>query len=157
MATDSGAHQNPIGVFLVIVLATVSVALGVMRNVVPDVDPLDVNALAAPCSLHSCDGVALTSANTVPRVNAVPAISPISRSPRIPMERFSGEGAGRKVLLATSSEDKRAFLLNTAASLRKLTRGSGCELVERPLGGTTRRCASSAEKTLVAISPGIVN
>jgi hypothetical protein len=68
----------------------------------------------------------------------------VPSSNRLPKEQFPGEGVGRKSPLATSRGDKRVFLLEATATLRNLAHG-GCELSARPLGGTTRRCASAAE------------
>lgn len=159
MATNHGPHQHSIRVVPAIVLAIVSIALGIMKDVVPNVDPFDVSALAAPCSPYSCphgDEDILTFATIPRRVDVVSALAPTARSPRIPAERFSGEGAGRQAPLSTSSADQRAFLLNSTAILRNLAHTGGCERTERPLGGTSRRCASTTEQVLVAVASGIV-
>jgi hypothetical protein len=159
MTIGLDSQRNPASVFLVAILAIISVGLGAMGLAVPDVDLTNVNVSTAPRKVHFVeldDDAVLTPAQTLPGMGATnPSLSPTTPSPRVPMERFSGEGAGRNVPLSTSSEDKRVFLLNSAASLRDLAHIGGCELTERPLGGTTRRCAAATERGLVAASPGI--
>jgi hypothetical protein len=157
MANESDLHHNLHSLLLVIGLAVTSFGLLIMGQAIPNEQ---TSTSSSPEPLQSV-GSHANGEGEVPAPalgqsgeNDVLIAETVPSSNRLPKERFSGEGVGRKSLLATSRDDKRVFLLEATATLRNLAHG-GCELSARPLGGTTRRCASATEKMLVAVPPDI--
>jgi hypothetical protein len=155
MASHQAIDGKRRDVLLVLIVALFVSGLDVITMGIPEAFSTANRTTRAPAPSIAIDAGWLAARST--RYDLAPSsgLSPDSNrtSPDpTPVERFIGEGAGREVMLATSSGDARAFLMDTTETLRDLAHIGGCELTERPLGGTTRRCASATERMLVAVS-----
>jgi hypothetical protein len=157
MANASDLHHNLHSLLLVIGLAVTSFGLLIMGQAIPNEPRSTVSANASVQGVHTYangKGDVLVSTHVLSGEETGLIPTTTSSSNRLTDERFAGEGVGRKGPIATSRDDKRAYLLEATAMARNLAHAGGCERTERPLGGDGRACMVAAELPSIIDVPG---